>query len=86
MALEGVAEFQIGVEDGIGLVPPELLQPRGVATTIHAGGHGAAFEATAAEGSRIKARGLGPQVDDPRGCLVAEHCWDPVSRAIFLYG
>jgi hypothetical protein len=66
MALKRVAEFEIGIEDGVSLVPAKLLQPGGMDATIHAGGHGAALEAVAAEDSRIKARGLGPQFDDPR--------------------
>ena len=66
MALEGVAQFEIGVEGGVGLVPPELLQPGGMDATIHAGVHGAALETMAAEDSGIEARGLGPQLEDPR--------------------
>ena len=65
MPLEGLAELEVGIEDGVGFVPPELLQPGRVDPTIHAGRHGAPLETVTPEDGGVEAGGLDAGLDDP---------------------
>ena len=62
---ERVAEREVGIEDGVGFVPPQAASAGSEDPAIHAGRHGAALGTVAAEDGGIEAGGLGAGLDDP---------------------
>lgn len=65
MAVEGIADLDIFIQHRLAFVAAEPLELGWMSAEVHAGRHGAALEAVAAELCQRKAGGRGTLLDDP---------------------